>query len=136
MVGIFLSSCASYSDRAEHVQSTPPTITYKYEDDESLIDAVAKAEEYCLQFNSWPTPIESHPDAMPGQVTFICDQNRVIGEAYEALPADPTVDYLYHDHESLVKATIEAQRHCARLGARAHTARVTTIDGSNTVIFD
>jgi hypothetical protein len=139
-LGAALTACASPSGRAQAVQESAPSVTYKYTDDEGLVDATIKAEAYCREYNAWPTQAGMRVEADgagASQVTFVCDAPRAAASA--ALQSSPnvTVNYSYRDEQALVDATMRAQRHCGELGAVARSSTVSTeADGSRTIVFE
>ena len=135
--GVFLSSCGTVDNRADHVRSTPPTVTYQYSDDQILVDAIFKAEEYCLQFNAWPSAA-SGDSSRDGEITFVCEQERGTVRTSETVEVlrEPTIRYSYHDQAELVAATSRAQRHCARFGARARSVTLAEDEGKPIVVFE
>jgi hypothetical protein len=139
LLGASIASCGGTpSGRAEPIQETSPSVTYRYAGHEGLIDATVKAEAYCREFNARPTTTSL--DEGDGDVTFVCDRTRIdpdSGSPTSAMPSNPTVNYSYRDERTLIDATSEAQRHCAGLGADARKSTVTTgTDGTHTVAFE
>jgi hypothetical protein len=138
LLGASMASCGTPSGRAEPIEETSPSVTYRYAGHEGLVDATIKAEAYCRGFNARPTTTSL--DEGDGDVTFVCDQTRshpYSGSPTSATPSIPTVNYTYHDERSLIDATSEAQRHCAGFGADARKSTVTTgTDGTHTVVFE
>jgi hypothetical protein len=132
--GAAIAGCATSSGRAEPVAANPPSVTYKYSDEQGLIDASLKAEAFCRDFNSWPTAAGTHfARDGSGEVTFICDQDRaetLAGTRPRSLPSNPTVEYTYRDEQELIEATARAQRHCAAFGAEARSTTVRAGAGS------
>jgi hypothetical protein len=141
LLGASVASCGLASGRAEAIQESSPSVTYRYIDDEGLVDATIKAEAYCRQFNAWPTTasLDQATDG-DGNVTFVCDQTRsstYTSSQTRSKPPYPTVNYTYRDDQALIDATSEAQRHCAGFGAYARSSTVTVgTDGTRTVVFE
>ncbi len=133
-----LASCTHPGGSARTIEEEPPSVTYEYSGDQGLIDAMFKAEEYCRQFNAWPAAAVDDPETS-GEVTFFCEQERIVREETRqspTLPSQPTASYSYQDAQGLIDATNQAQRHCAKYGARARTLELTRGGGSNTVVFE
>jgi hypothetical protein len=136
-----LAACAGPAGRAQPVQESAPSVTYKFTDDEGLVDATVKAEAYCREYNALPTTsvIRQAPDGAR-EVVFVCDQARAVAFADTRTmhrTATPTVQYTYRDERTLIEATTEAQRHCAALGAEARSHTVSTGPaGTRTVVFE
>lgn len=141
LVGVTLAACVAPAGRAQSVHEEAPSVTYKFADDDGLVDATIKAEVYCREYNAWPTNTGMRMDAGgASEVTFVCDQDRTAtyaGAQRRSMPGDVTVDYSYRDEQALVDATTQAQRHCARYGAEARSQTVTTgRDGTRTITFE
>jgi hypothetical protein len=117
-IGAAVAACAPARDEARQVEEDLPRVTYEYSDNEGLVDASFQAEIYCRQFNAWPEIEEVDHRRRGGQVTFTCNQERerMTGEN-RSLPRDSSLNYAYHNQQSLIEATIEAQRYCAQYGA-------------------
>jgi hypothetical protein len=136
-----IAACATPTGRAEPVEATPPSVTYKYSDEQGLIDASLKAETYCRDFNSWPTSTGVHVEQDGARrVTFVCDQDRTetyAGARHRSMPPNPTVQYTYRDERGLIEATTQAQQHCASFGAEARSTKVSrNSGGTRTVEFE
>lgn len=114
-------ACAHTRDGAQQVDEDNPTVTYQYSDTEGLLDASFQAETHCRQFNAWPEIDEVDQSRRgSGEVTFTCNrQQQREAPRTHTLPRDPARSYNYHDQQSLIEATMEAQRYCARYGAEA-----------------
>lgn len=139
-VAVAVAACGPIrSERAVPIETDDPSVTYEYTDDEGLIDASFQAEEYCRQFNSWPsTSRVENTRGRGGLVTFHCDRQRSSEVAAQSSPQPPntTVTYSYHDDHTLIDATAQAQRHCASQGAYARSSTVTNRGGTRTVVFE
>jgi hypothetical protein len=141
VLGAALAACGTPSGRAEAIQETAPSVTFEYKGDKGLIDATFKAENYCRQFNSWPTrsSVQLAPDG-GNTVTFDCAQPRTAafaGAQPPPMPPNPTVQYTYRDERDLIDATTQAQRYCAGFGADARASTVTDgAGGVSTVVFE
>lgn len=141
LAGAAVAACGTPSGRAETIHETSPSVTFEYGDDAGLIDATFKAENYCRQFNSWPTRsgVQLGPDGR-NTVTFDCAQPRTAaytGAQPPPLPPNPTVQYTYRDERDLIDVTTQAQRYCAGFGAQARASTVTGgAGGVRTVVFE
>jgi hypothetical protein len=141
LAGLALAACGAPREKARAVDVSPPTVTFEYNDEQGLVDAALRAEEYCRQYDAWPTTTDTDTARYGGgSVTFVCDRARsetYAGAQPGAMPANPTVDYTYRDEQGLIDATTQAQRHCARFGAQARSSMVTTAaDGTRRVTFE
>lgn len=118
---IVLVACTHARDGAQQVDEDDPTVTYQYSDKEGLLNASFQAEAHCRQFNAWPH-IEEVDEGRrgSGEATFTCSREQPReAPRTNTLPRDPSRSYNYHDQQSLIEASMEAQRYCARYGAEA-----------------
>ena len=137
-------ACAGPSPRpAVQVASSQPTVSYVYGDDKALVDALAKAEVYCADYNAWPTAVGSDRRSDGRHITFACDQPRTVAAATAPAttvvvsPGPRAVDYPYRDDRGLIDAMNQAQRYCQGYHATPRSTRVVNhADGTRTVSFE
>ena len=137
-LGVVVVACAPTRDGARQIDEDEPRVTYQYSDNEDLMDASFQAEAYCRQFNAWPEIEEVEQGrGTSGEVTFTCnrEQQRETPRTH-TLPRDPALSYNYHDQQSLIEATMKAQRHCARYGAEARSIAGGMDDQRQAVAFE
>lgn len=118
---VIVVACTHTRDGAQQVDEDNPTVTYEYSDNDGLFNASFQAEAHCRQFNAWPNIQEVNEGRRgSGEVTFACsrEQSREAPRTH-ILPTDPVRNYNYHDQQSLIEATMQAQRYCARYNAEA-----------------
>lgn len=114
-------ACTHSRDGVRQVDEDNPTVTYQYSDSEGLLNASFQAEIHCRQFDAWPHVEEVEEGrGGSGEVTFSCahDEPRE-SPMGRTLPREPARTYNFHDQQSLIEATMQAQRYCARYDAEA-----------------
>jgi hypothetical protein len=135
-----LAACTSYARPAVQTSASKPTVSYEYGGDDGLIDATRKAETFCQQYGAWPSAVDFDKRNGEQNVTFACDQPRVVAAAPGTVVVtspQPPLAYPYRDDRGLVEALTQAQRYCLGLNANARSTRVTNnADGSRTVTFE
>lgn len=136
LVPLALAACGTTTGTAVPVEEVQPGITYEFSDDEGLVNASFKAENYCKQYNAWPRVSQLDGSRNSGgEVTFTCGSQREELTTVSRTSSQPRmVDYTYQNEENLVDATIKAQQACARMGAEAKLAE-TRVDGNKRTIF-
>ncbi|MDQ2075963.1 hypothetical protein [Marinimicrobium sp. ABcell2] len=120
-IGAAIAACTPTRDDARPMEEDAPRVSYEFSNNEGLVDASFQAEVYCRQYNAWPEieEVDQRRRGRGGEVTFTCKQERVQETESRSLPRGSALNYNYHDQQSLIEATMEAQRHCAKHGAEA-----------------
>lgn len=133
-----LIGCGTTTGTAVPIEEVQPGITYQFSDDEGLVNASFKAENYCKQYNAWPRVSELNGGRHGGgEVTFSCgSQREEMPTASRTVSQPRTMDYTYQNEENLVDATIEAQRACARMGAEAKLSETRVNGNRRTIVFE
>lgn len=132
--GLIVASCVAQQPAPEQVESSRPTVTYKYHNDEELIQVNQRAATFCNQYNFAPRP-ESFSNDPDGRkiVVFEC----VPSTMPTAKPAmNPNLIYSYRTDQELLNASRNAQIYCVNTGSQQVISNiVANTDGSKTVTF-
>lgn len=131
---LILAACVAQQPPPEQVQSSRPTVTYKYHTDEDLIQVNQRAATFCSQYNLAPRPERFSNDPDGSKVVFI----ECVPTAMPAPqpPVNPNLVYSYRTDQQLLEASERAQAYCATTGSQMVTSSfVTNADGSKTVTF-
>ena len=135
LAGLMMASCAGLQQSSpEQVDTSRPTVTYKYQNDEELILANERAAEFCNQYNFAPRP-ESFSDDQDGSkvVVFECVPSSMPAPQP---PVNSNLIYSYRTDQELLNATRSAQTYCTKSGSQQVVSNiVTNADGSRTVTF-
>jgi hypothetical protein len=128
-------ACAPY-DRAPHqVEASNPTVTYKYHDDDDLIQANQMAANFCQRYRGVPQPAQFATDRDGDRVVVfecIASSHGSPGERYSR--SDMT--YTYRTDQELMDASRDAQAYCMRNGnGTVNSNIVRNGDGTKTVTF-
>ena len=130
---LLLTACVSPHSAPQQVQSSNPTVTYQYRNDDELIQANQRAAAYCDQYRSGPRTVSITNEANGSRmVVFECMQT-----AQAPLPAySPNLVYNYRSDQELMNATWNARQSCMNNGQqRVISNVVVNLDGSKTVTF-
>jgi len=135
LLALFLASCAQPSSSPEQVQSSNPSVTYNYHNDQELLQVDHSATTYCTQYRSLPQAINFKPDPNGGNdVVFQCVPATTIETSQQ--PVNPNLTYTYENDTDLLTASRNAQSYCMNNGSPQVTSNITTnTDGTKTVIF-
>jgi hypothetical protein len=127
------AACASFPSSQQPVQSSNPTVTYKYRTDQELVQANQNATTYCSPYQTTPrtSSITNNPDGSKA-VVFECVRTTLPAPA----PVTPSQSYSYRTDQELVQASQTASASCPKYGSQPMTSSiVTNTDGTKTVTF-
>ena len=130
-----VSSCAPAYSPPQQVEAKNPSVTYKYQSDQDLIEANQKAATYCTGYQSTPraTSFSTDPD---GRKVVVFDCVPVASMAAPLPPASPNLTYTYRTDQELLDASRNAQLYCMNRGSRQIISNiVTNVNGTKTVTF-
>lgn len=134
---LLMASCVSTRSSPEQVEASNPTVTYKYRNDDELIQANQRAITFC----------EQYPSSLPRTASFSNDPDGSKIVVFECVPAgafaapparQPNADLTYsvRTDQELLDASREAQIHCLNNGLPEMDSNITVnSNGSKTVTF-
>ena len=135
LAGLIVASCGPEFSSPEEVQTSNPSVTYKYRSDQELVQANASAATFCNRYQSVPRTANFATDP---------DGSRVV--VFECVPAsqaattppqsNPNLTYNYRTDQELLDASRNAQTYCRNSGSQQVISNiVTNSDGSKTITF-
>lgn len=134
---LLIASCASTHSAPEQVEASNPSVTYKYHNDDELIQANQRAITFCQQYpSSLPRTVSFDNDSGGSKiVVFEC----VGTSAFAAAPArQPNADltYGFRTDQELLDVSRVAQMHCLNNGLPEMDSNITVnSSGGKTVTF-
>ena len=133
--GLILASCVQPSPAMQQVQTTNPSVSYKYQGDQELVQANQNAASYCNQYQSVAQTKNffSDPDGTK-VVVFECVHMAPVA----ALPPqyNPNLSYSYVTDQQLVDASRNAQISCMNAGSPQVTSTISSnTNGTRSVSF-
>jgi hypothetical protein len=134
LAALLVASC-SLPGSPKQVASANPSVTYKYSNDDQLIEANQRAITYCNQFESFPRS-QSFSKASDGSniVIFECVNSSLATAPTYQLNSGLT--YNYRTDQELLDASRNAQTYCVNHGSpEMDSTIVTNSNGSKTVTF-
>jgi len=135
LAGLMLASCAPQYTSPQQVQASNPTVTYKYHNDQELLQVNQSAVTYCNQYRAVPQPASFTNDQDGSKVVvFACVQNTMpMGSPPQY---NPNLTYNYRSDQELLNASRNAQTYCMNNGSQQVISNiVTNNDGTRTVTF-
>lgn len=130
---VLATSCAAPHSAPKQVQASNPTVTYKYRNDDELVQTNQLASTFCERYQSIPHAVRFTTDAD--------HQNVVVYEcATTAGPSpstfNPKLTYTYRTDQELLNGSQNAQSYCLKNGSsRVDSNIVRNGDGTRTVTF-
>lgn len=142
LAALMLASCATTprSTSPQQVAKSNPTITYKYRNDDELIQANQRAVIFCNQHQALPQPqaesfsIDENGDKI---VVFEClPETSSVTAATPLRQPDSDLSYNFQTDQDLLNASRDAQIYCMNNGLPEMNSNIVThSDGSKTVTF-
>jgi hypothetical protein len=129
-----LASCGPMATSPQQVQSSNPTVTYNYRNDQELVQANRNATTFCGQYQTTPrtASITNNPDGSRA-VVFECVRTTA---APPPPPAAPSQSYTYQTDQELVQAAQTANAYCMSYGSQPMTSSIViNPNGTKTVTF-
>ena len=131
LTALLMASCAP----PQQVQSSNPSVTYKYNDDNGLLQVNQTATTYCNQYKAAPRPANFTNNADGSKtVVFECVQPAMLMASPTQF--NPTLTYNYRTDGELLNAAEDTQTYCAHNGFPQVTSHIiANADGTRTVTF-
>ena len=133
LAGLIVASCGPEFSSPEEVQTSNPSVTYKYRSDQELVQANASAATFCNRYQSVPRTANFATDPDGSRlVIFEC----VPPSGAPPLQYNPNLTYNYRTDQELLDASRNAQTYCRNSGSQQVISNiVTNSDGSKTITF-
>ncbi|HLF29767.1 MAG TPA: hypothetical protein VI566_01915 [Xanthomonadales bacterium] len=134
---LLFASCASTIRSPEQVAASNPTVTYKYRNDDELVQANQQAITFCSQYQSSLPRTQSFANDSDGKkiVVFEC----VGATAFANVPPrQPNSDltYNFQTDQELLDVSRDAQIYCLNNGSPEMDSNIVIrSNGSKTVTF-
>jgi ABC-type Fe3+-hydroxamate transport system substrate-binding protein len=141
LLALLVASCAQPSSSPEQVQSSNPSVTYKYHNDQELLQVNQSAATFCSQYQGIPQATNFTPDPNGGNdVVFQCVPATAPGtsqmQVTQGNQGNPNLTYNYGSDAQLLGASRNAQTYCMNNGSSQVSSNITTnTDGTKTVTF-
>ncbi len=135
LMALTLISCAPQPSSPQQMQTSNPSVTYKYRSDQELVQANQRAATFCNQYQSVArtASFANDPDGSR-VVVFECVQT-----SPQAAPAgqfQPNLTYTYRTDQELLDASRNAQMHCMNNRSQEVISSISTNpNGTKTVTF-
>lgn len=129
-----VAACGPFPSSQQPVQSSNPSVTYRYRTDQELLQANQNATTFCGQYQTAPrtASLTNNADGSKTAV-FECVRTGLPAPA----PVNPNLTYTYRTDQELVQASQNASAYCLRSGSQQPmtSSLLTNSDGTRTVTF-
>jgi len=129
LTGLMTAACVAPYQPPQQLQSSTPTVTYKYHTDTDLLQVDQTASNYCSRYQAVAQAggFTNDPDGSK-VVVFNCVQAATIAAVPEPIapPAySPNMVYPYRTDQELLNAQRNAQIYCMNHGSQQVISNVT-----------
>src|SRR3990172_11565714 len=133
LAGLIVASCGPEFSSPEEVQTSNPSVTYKYRSDQELVQANASAATFCNRYQSVPRTANFATDPDGSRlVIFEC----VPPSGAPPLQYNANFPHNYRTDPELLHLSRNAQTYCRNSGSQQVISNiVTNSDGSKTITF-
>jgi hypothetical protein len=134
LAGLLAAACTPLYSAPEQVQTQNPSVTYKYNTDQDLVQANQNASTYCNRYQSVPRTanFSNDPDGSK-VVVFECVQTLAAAPMQQY---NPNIAYNYRTDQELLNASRNAQTYCMNNGSQQVISNMSTnANGTKTVTF-
>ena len=133
LAAILAASCESYHSPRQ-IEASNPTVTYKYHNDDELIQTNELASGFCNRYQSVPRSMSLSRDGDDNVVTYECVSTARSTGYYSA---NPNMTYTYRTDQELLNESQNAQAYCLNNGSSRVVSRIVRNDnGTRTVTFE
>jgi hypothetical protein len=124
-----VASCGPWPS-SQPVQSSNPSVTYKYRTDQELLQANQNATTYCGQYQTAPRTANLTDNADGSKnVVFECVRTALPAPA----PVNPNLSYTYRTDQELMQASQSASAYCLKYGSQPMTSSLATNSDGTTL---
>lgn len=133
---LLITACSPISKSSpEQVEANNPTVTYKYHNDDELIQTNQLAATFCSQYRLAPRPLGfSHDDQGDKTINFECAP--IPGSPATPTNSNSNLTYNYRSDQELLDISRNAQNYCLSNGWTSHSSSIVdNANGTKTITF-
>lgn len=128
------TACVPYEHSSpKQIQASNPTVTYKYHNDEELIQTNQLAATFCDRYQSVPQPASFTTDSSGDRVViFECVGSSMPNRSY----SNSDLTYTYRTDQELMDVSRNAHNYCMNSGSSQVVSNIVSNgNGTKTVTF-
>jgi hypothetical protein len=131
LAAVLVTACSSFN-APRQVDESNPTVSYKYHDDDGLVQTTDMASTFCGRYQSIPRSVRFTRDGDDNVVVYEC----VSTSRSSVSNFDPNLSYAYRTDQELLNGSQNAQAYCLENGStRVVSHVVRNSNGTRTVTF-
>lgn len=132
---LLAASCAPQYSSPQQLQASNPSVTYKYHNDQELLQVNQTAVTFCNQYHAVPRA-NSFTNSPDGSKVVVFECLQLATAMPSAAQFNPNLTYTYRTDQELLDASRNAQVYCMNSGSSQVISNVVTnADGSRSVAF-
>ena len=135
LAALLTTACVAPYQPPQQVQSSSPSVTYKYHSDQELLQVNQSAAAFCNRYRASPRPVNFTNDPDGSKViTYECVETIV--PVAQQPQFNSNLTYSYRTDQELLDASRNAQAYCSNRGSPQVISTIATNpDGTRTVAF-
>jgi len=135
LAGLLATSCAPQYSSPQQVQSSNPSVTYKYHNDQELLQVNQSAATFCNQYRAVPRAA-SFANSQDGSKVVVFECLQMTAPVAQQPQFNPNLAYTYRTDQELLDASRNAQIYCMNSGSSQVISNISAnADGTRTVAF-
>jgi hypothetical protein len=132
---LLAASCAPQYSSPQQVQSSNPSVTYKYHNDQELLQVNQSAATFCNQYRAVPRA-DGFTNSPDGSKVVVFECLQMATPMSQSAQFNPNLPYSYRTDQELLDASRNAQVYCMNNGSSQVISNVVTnADGTRAVAF-
>jgi len=135
LAGLMMASCAPLHSSPQQVQANNPSVTYKYNTDQELVQVNQSAATFCNRYQSVQRTMSFSNDPDGSRVVvFECVQTMPMAAPVPQF--NPNLAYNYRTDQELLDSSRNAQTYCMNNGSQQVVSNIiTNANGTRTVTY-
>lgn len=109
---VTLPACVGPHSGLQQVDASRPTVTYKYRNDDQLMEANERAEQYCDRYRAVPKSTDFGDDRDGSGQRYVTFECVAIGPTERGTHFDSNLTYTFRTDHELVEASRDARAYC------------------------
>lgn len=131
---VLAASCSSFDNSPKQIQASNPTVTYKYHNDDELIQTNQLATDFCSRYQSIPRAVSFANDSDHDNIVVYECSATWSGSSVQAF--NPNLSYTYRTDQELLNGSQSAQAYCSTNGSSQVVSNIVrNSNGTRTVTF-
>jgi hypothetical protein len=136
VAAVLTAGCSSFSS-PKQIEASNPTVSYKYHNDDELVQTNDLASAFCSRYQAVPRSMSFTRDGGDDVVVYECvstSRSSMSNSNYSNF--NPNLSYTYRTDQELLNGSQNAQAYCLNNGSSRVTSNIVrNNNGTRTVTF-